>query len=46
MNFRHVQDCLTKGLTESPVMSLDESLQIMKTMDAIREQWGLKYPIE
>ena len=44
--FAHVQNCLAAGLTESPVLSMDESLQIMKTMDAIRAQWGLKYPIE
>ena len=28
------------------VMTLDESLQIMETMDAIRAQWGMKYPME
>ncbi|MGD6968085.1 Gfo/Idh/MocA family protein [Rossellomorea vietnamensis] len=38
--------CLRQGLTESPVMPLDESLEIMKLMDTIRGQWGLKYPFE
>jgi hypothetical protein len=28
---------------ESDVMPLDESLSIMKTLDAIRQQWGLRY---
>ncbi|MCB9452866.1 MAG: Gfo/Idh/MocA family oxidoreductase [Anaerolineaceae bacterium] len=45
-DFAHLQECVAKGLTESPVMPLDESLQIMKTMDSIRAQWGLKYPME
>ena len=38
--------CLRAGKLESDIMPLDESLQIMKTMDAIRAQWGLKYPME
>ena len=27
-------------------MPLDETIQIMETMDQIRQQWGLKYPCE
>ncbi|MBO9326561.1 MAG: Gfo/Idh/MocA family oxidoreductase [Roseiflexus sp.] len=38
--------CLRAGFSESPVMPLDETLGIMRTMDAIRAQWGLKYPME
>jgi dihydrodiol dehydrogenase / D-xylose 1-dehydrogenase (NADP) len=38
--------CLQSGLTESPIMPLDESLAIMKLLDDIRAQWGLKYPGE
>jgi len=38
--------CLNQGLLESPVVPLDESLEIMKLMDKIRGQWGLKYPFE
>lgn len=38
--------CLRAGLTESEVMPLDETLAIMKTMDEIRAQWRLKYPME
>ena len=38
--------CLRDGKLESDVMPLDESLQIMETLDAIRAQWGLKYPME
>jgi predicted dehydrogenase len=35
--------CLRQGLTESPIMGLDESLSIMRSMDEIRRQIGLKY---
>jgi len=35
-----VIDCLGKGLTESVVMPLDESLVLMETMDTIKAQWG------
>jgi predicted dehydrogenase len=36
--------CLRAGLTESPVMPLDETLAIMRTMDEVRRQIGLVYP--
>lgn len=38
--------CLRAGLTESPDMALDETLMIMQTLDAIRSEWGLRYPME
>jgi dihydrodiol dehydrogenase / D-xylose 1-dehydrogenase (NADP) len=38
--------CLRAGLTESPIVSLDESLALMRTMDELRRQWGLSYPME
>ncbi len=38
--------CLREGLTESPRMTLDESLVIMRIMDTLRAKWGLKYPFE
>jgi predicted dehydrogenase len=40
----HVCNCLRDGRTESPVMTLDESIAIMQSMDDIRESWGLVYP--
>ena len=40
----HVMRCLREGRTESPVMPLDETLSIMKTLDAARASWGLVYP--
>ncbi len=41
-----VGDCIRKGFTESSVMPLAESLEIMQTLDEIRAQWGLKYSME
>lgn len=38
-----VMRCLNEGLKESPHMPLDESIQIMEVMDAIRKPWGLTY---
>ena len=35
--------CLREGRTESPIMPLDETLSIMKTLDELRMQWGLEY---
>ena len=43
---REVMQCLQAGKLESNTMPLDESLSIVKTMDEIRAQWGLKYPVE
>jgi predicted dehydrogenase len=43
---RHVHDCLRQGLTESPWMPLDETLAIMRTLDALRAQMGVQYPGE
>jgi predicted dehydrogenase len=41
-----VMRCLRDGKLESEVMPLDETLSIMETMDQIRAQWGLRYPME
>ena len=38
-----VMRCLKEGLKESPYMPLEESLQIMRIMDKIREPWDLTY---
>ena len=36
--------CLREGLLESPTMPLDETLQIMRTLDRIRAPWPVRYP--
>jgi predicted dehydrogenase len=38
-----VNRCLREGLTESPLMPLDETLAVMATMDEIRRQINLDY---
>jgi predicted dehydrogenase len=43
---QEVHRCLRAGLTESPVMPLDESLALMGWLDEIRSQIGLRYPGE
>jgi predicted dehydrogenase len=43
---RHVQDCLRQGLTESPVMRLDDSLVLMEVLDEIRRKAGIRYPAD
>ncbi|TSB45468.1 Gfo/Idh/MocA family protein [Alkalicoccobacillus porphyridii] len=37
---------LLEGKKESSVMTLDESLAIMKLLDKVRADWGLTYPFE
>lgn len=39
-----VGDYLRAGKTESDVISLDETLATMRTLDTIRAQWDLVYP--
>jgi predicted dehydrogenase len=43
---RHVQECLKSGTTESPIWSLDDTLNLMKTLDRIRLAMGLKYDVD
>jgi len=41
-----VMRCLREGKLESDVIPLAETLRVMQTLDQIRAQWGLKYPME
>lgn len=43
---REVGECLLAGKLESSVMPHLESIRLIQTMDRIRRQWGLKYPME
>jgi predicted dehydrogenase len=43
---RHVNECLKKGLTESPVMTHADTLLLMEILDAIRIKAGIKYPAD
>lgn len=42
----HFAQLLAEGRTESPLLPLDESVAIMRTMDEIRRQIGVVYPNE
>ena len=41
-----VMRCLEAGKTESDVMPLEETVSVLRTMDSIRAEWGLRYPGE
>jgi hypothetical protein len=41
-----VNRCLRAGLKESPILPLAETRSILNTLDQIRAQWGLRYPME
>jgi predicted dehydrogenase len=43
---QHVTDCLQQGLIESPVHTLQDSLDLMETLDAIRAKAGIRYPVD
>lgn len=38
--------CLEQGLIESPMMPHAEIISIMKQMDTLRKEWGVKYPMD
>jgi hypothetical protein len=41
-----VHRCIQERRLESSVMPLYESVSIMETMDALRQEWGVRYPSE
>jgi len=41
-----VGECLRAGRFECDIMPHKETLQVMETMDRIRAEWGLVYPME
>jgi len=38
------QRCLLNNKTESIVFPLEKTLKVLKTMDSLRKEWGVKYP--
>lgn len=38
--------CIEQGLLESPMMPHAETLAIMQQMDALRQEWGVHYPMD
>ena len=43
---RHVQECLSRGLKESPLVTHAMTANVLKMCDEVRGQWGLVYPFE
>ena len=41
-----VNNCLRDGKAESAIMPLSKTLELTQTLDTIRSQWGLQYPME
>ncbi len=41
-----VAQCVRAGLVESPLVPLDETLEILGAMDLVRRQISLRYPFE
>lgn len=42
----HVNDCVKMGLKQSPYMTQQQSLEIIKTCDDLRQIWGIRYDFE
>lgn len=40
------KDAIEQGWTECPQMPHQTTLQVMKIMDELRKQWGIRYPFE
>jgi predicted dehydrogenase len=43
---RHVNECLQKGLIESPVWKYSDTLALMTTLDKIRQLTSIRYPVD
>ena len=44
--FRHANECIRKGLTESPVLPHSVTESILTQCDSLRRDWGEVYPFE
>ncbi len=44
--FRACGEAIEKGLTESPLMPHAETLCVMQLMDALRQQWDVRFPMD
>ncbi|MBQ9357190.1 MAG: Gfo/Idh/MocA family oxidoreductase [Prevotella sp.] len=40
------RDAISQGLLESPYITHQETLEVMKMMDAFRAEWGVKFPMD
>ncbi len=39
-------EAINNGLTECPQMPHEATIQVMRIMDQLRKQWGIRYPME
>lgn len=44
--FDHVAQCIRQGLTESPMVTLEETLAVSKICTELRKETGILYPME
>lgn len=42
----HVADCVRRGKAESDVIPLSHTLRVMQTLDTLRAELGLRYPVD
>jgi predicted dehydrogenase len=42
----HVQECLSEGLTESPLVPRAQTLELLGVMDDLRHQLGVRYRVD
>ena len=40
------RDAIRQGLLETPFITHQETLEVMKMMDAFRAEWGVRYPMD
>ena len=40
----HVEECLRSGLTDSPLMPMEETVDVLSLMDAFRGACGIRFP--
>ena len=43
---RHVAECIAAGKTESPMVTHDDTLNLMEVLDTIRKKAGIVYPAD
>ena len=43
---RETERCVAAGLLTSPYQTAEDTLAVLRTMDAIRESWGMKFSFE
>ena len=42
----HAATLIADGATESPLLHLDETISVLRTIDSVRSQLGVRFPGE